>query len=140
MHLSLSTQRLPKPATIDLTEVCRLVYSCRNPERACYHQPRSLVGQVFRDLDIGDGIGKREPISAPHLQWPQQFQLFAIGPRKTDLPLADPDVCDQEVVRDASNEFIHGWFVVHPRGEPRKIPPSHNLAVEKANESFRSFA
>jgi|SRR6266478_2928027 len=34
IRLSLSAQRLPKPATIDLIEVRRLVYSSRNPKRA----------------------------------------------------------------------------------------------------------
>src|SRR5260370_20691569 len=140
MHLSLSADRLPKPVTIDLIEVRRLVYSCRNPGRALSDQPRLLGGQVCQDLDIGDGIGKRESISAPHLQRPQHFQLFAIGLRKTELPLADPDICDQELVRDASNELIHSWFVVHPRGEPRKISSPHNPSIEKANETLHSFA
>src|SRR5216684_1489391 len=140
IHLSLSAQRLPKPATIDLIEVRRLVYSSRNPKRACWHQPRWLGGQVCQDLDIGDGIGKREPISAPHLQRPKHFQLFAIGLRKTKLPLTGPDVRDQEVVRDASNEFIHGWLVVQARGEPRKISPSHNTAIEQADKTLCFFA
>src|SRR5216684_2810198 len=96
IHLSLSAQRLPKPATIDLIEVRRLVYSSRNPKRACWHQPRWLGGQVCQDLDIGDGIGKREPISAPHLQRPKHFQLFAIGLRKIELTLTDPDVRSEE--------------------------------------------
>jgi len=34
-----SAKRLPKPATIDLIELRRLVYSCRNMERACRLQP-----------------------------------------------------------------------------------------------------
>src|SRR4051812_15653088 len=95
MRLSLSASRLPEPATIDLIEVRRLVYSCRDPERACWHQLRLLGGRVCQDIDIGDGLGKRESISATHIQRPQHFQLFAIGLRKTELPLADPDVCDQ---------------------------------------------
>jgi hypothetical protein len=36
MHLSRSARKLPKPATIDLIEVRRLVYSCRNPGRAFF--------------------------------------------------------------------------------------------------------
>jgi hypothetical protein len=48
--------------------------------------------QVCQDLDIGDGIGKRKPISAPDLQRPKHFQLFAIGLRKIELTLTDPDV------------------------------------------------
>src|SRR5229473_1451008 len=140
IHLSLSAQRLPKPATIDLIEVRRLVYSSRNPKRACWHQPRWLGGQVCQDLDIGDGIGKREPISAPHLQRPKHFQLFAIGLRKIELTLTDPDVCNQEAVRDASNEFIHGWLVVQARGEPGKISPSHNPSIEQADKTLCFFA
>ena len=59
----------------------------------------SLLGRkVCQDLDIGDGIGKRESISPPHLQRPQHFQLFAKSLWKTELPRADPDVCDQEAV------------------------------------------
>src|SRR5882672_11894294 len=100
MRLSLSAPRLPKPATIDLIEVRRLVYACRNLERDCWQRPRSLGGQVRQDLDIGDGIGKRESISAPHFQRPQHFQLLAIGFRKIELTLADPDVRDPEVVRN----------------------------------------
>src|SRR6266699_882173 len=137
---SLSAKTLPKPATIDLIEVRRLVHSCRNPERALWDQPRLLGDQVRQYLDIGDGIGKREAISAPHLQRSQHFQLFAIGLRKTELTLADPDVCDQEVVRDASHQFIHGWLVVHARGEPRKISPSHNPAIEQADKTLGFFA
>jgi hypothetical protein len=55
---------LPLPdafLSIDLIEVRR------------WHQPRLLGRQVCQSLDIGDGIGKREPISAPHLQRPQHF-------------------------------------------------------------------
>src|ERR1700692_88212 len=93
-------------------------------------QPRLLSRQVGQYLDIGDGVGKRESISAPHLQRPQHFQLFAIGLRKIELTFADPDVCDQEVVGDASNELINGWLVVQAGGEPRKISPSHNPTIE----------
>src|SRR5258708_40052458 len=80
IRLSLSEQRLPKPATIDLIEVRRLVYSSRNPKQACWHQPRWLGGQVCQDLDIGDGIGEREPISAPHLQRPKHFPTLRHRP------------------------------------------------------------
>ena len=93
-------------------------------------------GQVCQDLDIGHGIGKRESISAPHLQRPQHFQLFAIGFGKVELTLADPDVCTLEVVRDASNELIDSWLVVHADGELRKISPSHNPAVEQVSETL----
>jgi hypothetical protein len=140
MRLLLSASKLPKPATFDLIEVRQLVYSCRNPGRACWHQPRLLGGQVCQDLDIGDGIGKREPVTAPYLERPQHFQLFAIGFRKTELPLTDPDVCDLEVVRDASNEFIHGWLVVQAGREPRKISPPHNTAIEQAGKTLSFFA
>src|SRR5712671_8083627 len=140
MHLSLSAQRLPKPSIIYLIEVRRLVYSCRDLERACWHQSRLLGGQVCQDLDVGDRIGKRESISPPHLQRSQHFHLFAIGFGKIELTLAHPDVCDQEVVRDASNEFIHGWLVVQARAEPRKIPPSHNPAIEQADKTLCLFA
>src|SRR3984893_2842279 len=139
MRLSLSAPRLPKPVTIDLIEVRRLVYSCRDPERLLA-SAAIAGGQVCQDLDIGDGIGKRESISASHLQRSQHFQLFAIGLRKIELPLADPDVCDQEMVRDASNEFIHRWLVVQARGEPRKISPSHNPAIEQADKTLCFFA
>src|SRR6266581_8934894 len=114
----------------NLSEVRRLVHCCRNPEPACWHSPRLLGGQVCQDLDIGDGIGKRESISTPHLQRSQHFQLFAIGFWKIELTLTDPDVCDQEAIRDASNEFIHGWLVLQARREPRKISSSHNTAIE----------
>src|SRR5277367_1466327 len=97
-------------------------------------------GQVCQDLDVGDGIGKREPISASHLQRSQHLQLFAIGLRKTELPLAYPDICEQGVDRDASNEFIHGWLVVHARGEPRKIPPSYNTAIEQTDKTLGFLA
>src|ERR1700689_5974902 len=88
-------------------------------------QPPALDRQVRQDLDIGDGIGKRKSISASDLQRSQHFQLFAIGFRKIELPFAEPDVCDPEVVRDASEEFIHGWLVVQARRESRKISSSH---------------
>src|SRR3984957_1442523 len=97
-------------------------------------------GQICQDLDVGDGTGKRESISAPHFQRPQHFQLFAIGLRKIKLPLADPDVCNQNAVRDGSNEFIHGRLVMQARGEPRKISPSHNMAIEQADKTLRFFA
>jgi len=53
-----------------------------------------LVGQVCQDLDIGDGIGKREAISAPDLQRTKHVQLFAIGLGEAEFPLAHPDICD----------------------------------------------
>src|SRR5260370_16736664 len=133
MHLSLSADRLPKPVTIDLIEVRRLVYSCRNPGRALSDQPRLLGGQVCQDLDIGDGIGKRESISAPHLQRPQHFQLLPIGLWEIELTLTDPDVCDQKVVRDASNTFIPASLVVLTRPTPPQLSPSYNPASSHAD-------
>jgi hypothetical protein len=44
------------------------------------------------------------------------------------------------VVRDASNEFIHGWLVVRVGGEPRKISPPHNPAIEYANKTLGPLA
>jgi hypothetical protein len=139
MHY-LQKEMPPQSAAIDLIEVRRLAYSCRKPERPCWDQPRLLGSKVRQDLDIGDRIGKREPISGPYLQRPQHFYLFAKGLWKTELHFADPDICDQEVVRNASNEFIYRWPVVRAGGEPRKMTPSYNLAIEHANETLGFLA
>src|SRR3984893_11059828 len=97
-------------------------------------------GQICQDLDIGDGIGKRESISAPHFQRPQQFHLFTIGFRKNELTLSDPDICNQQMVRDASNKFIDGRLVVHAGGEPNKISPPHDPAIEQPDKTLGLFA
>src|SRR6185312_8146145 len=52
----------------------------------------------------------------------------------------NPNICDQEAVRYASNEFIHSWLVVHIRREPWKISSSHNSAIEQADKLLCFFA
>src|SRR5882757_5403909 len=44
------------------------------------------------------------------------------------------------MVRDASNKLIHGWFIVHAGGEPRKVSPPHNPAIKQSDKPFGSFA
>jgi hypothetical protein len=99
-------------------------------------QPRLLDGQVRQYLDVGDGVGKRESISSPYLQRSQHFQLFALCFRKIELTFTGPDVCEQEVVRNASNEFIHGRLVVQASGELWKISPPYDPAIEYADKTF----
>jgi len=108
-------------ATIDLIEVVDLFIP------AAIHN--ALVG-ISRDCrrsglpgsDIGDEWKTKIDIRAPPSA-AQHFQLFAIGLRKLSSPLADPDVCDQEAVRDASNEFVHAGLSCKP-WRAAKISPS----------------